>query len=224
MNKFIRYLVYAIGEIVLVVIGILIALQVNNWNQGRLNRIEEKAYYENIKRQLEEDKKGIIITKGFNNTYRSQFQYAIKIIEENDRKVSDSLASISLNLMKTSDFHRQSNPYQSLVNSGEIKLLNNQNIIDQLQRLEETYIYMNKLEDTHSQAVMTFIIPNIVSAINVHNMEIEDSDLLFTSAFQNQFTLFLGLMDEKNIIYNKSLDELETLSTLLTEEILFDKS
>jgi len=37
-----KYLLYAIGEIALVVIGILIALQINNWNQERLNRLEEQ--------------------------------------------------------------------------------------------------------------------------------------------------------------------------------------
>ena len=34
-NKFSKYLIYALGEIVLVVIGILIALQINNWNQSK---------------------------------------------------------------------------------------------------------------------------------------------------------------------------------------------
>jgi Family of unknown function (DUF6090) len=40
-NKTSRYLKYAIGEIVLVVIGILLALQINTWNQERLNRKQE---------------------------------------------------------------------------------------------------------------------------------------------------------------------------------------
>ena len=44
-NKFSKYLLYAIGEIILVVIGILIALQLNNWNQARKDSITEKAYY-----------------------------------------------------------------------------------------------------------------------------------------------------------------------------------
>jgi len=34
-SKFSQYLIYAIGEIVLVVIGILIALQINNWNEEK---------------------------------------------------------------------------------------------------------------------------------------------------------------------------------------------
>ena len=37
-----RYLKYALGEIVLVMAGILLALQVNSWNQKRLDRQEEK--------------------------------------------------------------------------------------------------------------------------------------------------------------------------------------
>ncbi len=45
-NKTGKYLKYAIGEIVLVMIGILLALQVNNWNQNRINDNIEKTYYQ----------------------------------------------------------------------------------------------------------------------------------------------------------------------------------
>jgi hypothetical protein len=44
-NKTGKYFKYAIGEIVLVVIGILIALSINNWNENRKNRIAEADYY-----------------------------------------------------------------------------------------------------------------------------------------------------------------------------------
>ena len=40
-SKLSKYLLYAVGEIVLVVIGILIALQLNNWNEQRKERIKE---------------------------------------------------------------------------------------------------------------------------------------------------------------------------------------
>ena len=45
-----KYFKYAIGEIILVVIGILIALQINNWNESRKERIKEKAYLTRIKK------------------------------------------------------------------------------------------------------------------------------------------------------------------------------
>ena len=54
-NRLTKYLLYAIGEIVLVVIGILIALQVNNWNQERISRDKEKVYLKEIRASLEMD-------------------------------------------------------------------------------------------------------------------------------------------------------------------------
>ena len=59
-NKTGKYLKYAIGEIVLVVIGILIALQINNWNEQRKARISERALYRRILNDLEADEKRII--------------------------------------------------------------------------------------------------------------------------------------------------------------------
>ena len=50
-----KYLKYAIGEIILVVIGILIALQINNWNEGQKSARQEKTYYCKIAEDLQVD-------------------------------------------------------------------------------------------------------------------------------------------------------------------------
>ncbi|MBQ0787882.1 MAG: hypothetical protein KBT69_10295, partial [Oceanihabitans sp.] len=45
-NKFSKYLIYAVGEIILVVMGILIALQINNWNETRqIKKVEKETLY-----------------------------------------------------------------------------------------------------------------------------------------------------------------------------------
>ncbi len=49
-----KYLLYATGEIILVVIGILIALQINNWNEFRKERKREKMYLEALQKDLQE--------------------------------------------------------------------------------------------------------------------------------------------------------------------------
>ena len=51
-NRIGKYLLYAVGEIVLVVIGILIALSINNWNEAKKNRLQEIAILNNIKQDL----------------------------------------------------------------------------------------------------------------------------------------------------------------------------
>ena len=50
-----KYLKYAIGEIILVVIGILIALQVNNWNENRKTQQRQTIFLNNIKQDLTND-------------------------------------------------------------------------------------------------------------------------------------------------------------------------
>jgi len=54
-NKFSKYLIYAIGEIILVVIGILIALQINTWNDKRIKKSEVKSYAKKLILDLGQD-------------------------------------------------------------------------------------------------------------------------------------------------------------------------
>ena len=56
-NKSSKYILYAIGEIVLVVIGILIALQINNWNTYQNDRIKEEKLLHGLVVNLELNKK-----------------------------------------------------------------------------------------------------------------------------------------------------------------------
>lgn len=55
-NRFSKYLIYAVGEIVLVVIGILIALQINTWYQKRINAREEQRIFQDLVEELEYNK------------------------------------------------------------------------------------------------------------------------------------------------------------------------
>ena len=50
-----KYFWYALGEILLVMIGILLALQVSNWNQNRIEHEQLQNYYERIIEEIESD-------------------------------------------------------------------------------------------------------------------------------------------------------------------------
>ena len=54
-NKFSKYLLYAVGEIVLVVIGILIALSINNWNEEKNIKQSELQFLTRLKSDLTKD-------------------------------------------------------------------------------------------------------------------------------------------------------------------------
>ena len=59
-NKYLKYALYALGEITLVMIGILLALQVNNWNEKRAIIAEEKVLLHLIQDELKENAKSLV--------------------------------------------------------------------------------------------------------------------------------------------------------------------
>ncbi|MBN4070094.1 hypothetical protein JYT76_00250 [Olleya sp. AH-315-F22] len=59
-NKVVKYLLYAIGEIVLVILGILIALQINSANEVKKDRLLEQQYYCRLLEDVEQDKEQIV--------------------------------------------------------------------------------------------------------------------------------------------------------------------
>lgn len=52
-----HYLTYAAGELILIIVGILIALQIDNWNEDRKVRISLNAHLDTIARNIEEDQR-----------------------------------------------------------------------------------------------------------------------------------------------------------------------
>ncbi len=66
-NKTGKYLKYAIGEIVLVVIGILIALQINNWNESRKAATLEDSFFQNMLIDLQKDEEKLNYFKKFHS-------------------------------------------------------------------------------------------------------------------------------------------------------------
>lgn len=85
-----KYFKYAIGEIILVVIGILIALQINNWNEGRKKVQLEISILKDIKSDLKDNINNL--TEGIKHT-KSSLSNNTRIIElyENKTPFNDSL-------------------------------------------------------------------------------------------------------------------------------------
>ena len=214
-----RYLFYAIGEILLVMIGISLAFQVNNWNDDRIKKNTEISYYENIRDQILDDKTLIYSQVEFNNYYKAQFNYVNEIIEANDRSKIDTIGPMVRDLTQYSDFDRQGNIYETLVNSGEIKLLRNHKIINGIRKLEEKYIYMNRMENIHYDVIMNHVSLKMSPIIKYSNSEIKKPDDLFSYEFQNLVLSLLQIMDEKDKVYNEALDEIERVNDLIDEEL-----
>ncbi len=94
-NKTGKYLKYAIGEIALVVIGILIALQINNWNENRKNSNKETTVLANIHKEFKQNQKqldSIVILHRISYSNSAKIIKLFPIKSKLEPKILDSLS------------------------------------------------------------------------------------------------------------------------------------
>jgi len=214
-----KYLLYALGEICLVVIGILIALQIDNWNSERILKEDAIKSYKNIKRQVSDDQRELEEAKAVNTYLTKAYEYANNIIIAGNQNKTDSLALIAMGLSQYSDFHRSGAIYETLVNSGDLKLLKNDEITSALQQLETTYIFINKLEDMNWGLIINELSPELRGVINYTTREVIKPDKLFAVEMQNIFYEISNLNKIKNTVYDQALVEIEAIINLIDAEL-----
>ena len=132
-NKPIQYMRYAIGEIALVVIGILIALQVNNWNENRKTKKTEFEIYNEIKDDLAFSLNDL--ERGVADHYEWLDQ-TIKLRDHlmNQLPLSDDLARHLRNIDRDDQFFPRTSGYESLKSVG-LKTLSNDTLRQQITNL-----------------------------------------------------------------------------------------
>lgn len=218
-KKIYKYLLYAAGEILLVVIGILIALQINNWNEERQRRQSELIFYGNLKEQILNDSLQIRQEINFNSKYMQQFTYANELIERQDNMKMDTLGWIAHNLLNYSDFDRQGNIYETVVNSGQLELVRNRDIIDGLRNLEELYLYINRMENIHYDAILTIVIPSVSGMVKLSDGQVKRPENLYSFEFQNMVLTLLRIMEEKDEIYHKAERAIQQIISHIDDEL-----
>jgi hypothetical protein len=131
-RKYREYISIALGEMVLIVIGILLALQIDNWNQDRQERkiidgyltkinLELQADIQNIELLLESRKQALVYTDSVLAYFRRGHISDAKIFEKG-----------FFSLFIETKFHPNKSAYESLKNSGYLKDLENMEFIEQL--------------------------------------------------------------------------------------------
>ena len=138
-NKPLKYMKYAIGEILLVVIGILIALQVNNWNEDRKSEILEIKILKRLRQDLVADT--LYLNDRLERTIilqAKQYEFVHEIYntqksEKEFRKV------LGLQNWDSDNLVMQTSTYEELKSSGQINILENEGLKIQMIDLYREY-------------------------------------------------------------------------------------
>ncbi|MCO5726035.1 DUF6090 family protein [Robiginitalea marina] len=138
-NRVGRYFAYALGEILLVVIGILIALQVNNYRESEQTRGREQVFLQGLRSDLQLNLKEL---ERCINRYQSAARSAEAMIAYFEgAPVTDqgSFNYHAMEVMRWEPFLRNNSTLKELISSGSLGILSDQRLKSELLRMELAY-------------------------------------------------------------------------------------
>jgi len=227
-NKTGKYLKYAIGEIVLVVIGILIALSINNWNDYRKDRIAEKELYETLIRSLESDLEDV----------QNKYVMIDSAIIGQKIFITESLDSVAAKftdkeffdlLFKVGNTSKSFVPnlsvYNKIMNDNQIDLVQSKDLQTQIMKLyEEDYWEYKDLDATLERQAHLGLISNFFGDIS--HMFIKENMKFDPDSFREHYSelnkkcrkiYFLSLTTKESML--KCENKIKSLLKLLNEEL-----
>ncbi len=204
-----KYLKYAIGEIVLVVIGILIALQINNWNEEKKNKNDVFLIKENI---YEEFKQNKVVLKERIALLDSSIDHAkalMGFMGSSDKEIyAQNVDSIIVYTLFYGNFNPSNSAIIELLQSGKLKLIKDKKIKNQLadwlQLLEDTN------EDFENQDLLSteYLLPYLRENGSIRNFDLQtNKKILSTKSTLIEDYLYYILNDHifENLIYDQIL-------------------
>jgi hypothetical protein len=240
-GKTTKYFKYAIGEIILLVIGILIALSINTWNENRKAANEEikilkalQADFKVSKERLEQTiKKQSIVLK-----YSHLLSEIYERQDTNDQKYFDThLDSLSHLIAYGTSWYRAepvTGAYNSLTSAGKIDLIQNENLRNLLAQFianveagfedqESSMSSLEKLSVVTSPFLYKIMSNKLRKRFNYSSRKI-DSFTVSESFFSNDGyfgNLFLKSLDEENRLnYQKQmLEQVNSILNIIKQEL-----
>jgi len=207
-NRTSNYLKYAIGEIILVVIGILIALQINNWNEQRKADKLEAEYYcrllEDAQQDLEQVNVFILRSKG----RLAASNQAVRLLQKDKAKKAEVGKQLGLSIIAIySDFAPNNAAFEDLKSGANLNIIKDKNVIKTINN------YFNKVT-----GYLSIIKVNANIALDTYYL---DKDVFESGRIHSQMLSdrFITGM-EKDVYDSMNLDYEELLSESMKYQLL----
>lgn len=167
-NKFTKYLAYALGEIILVVIGILIALQINNWNTKNQIREVEIKYLREIAKNLKSDLTDVRFNNAFNQVRLNSSQVVLEYLSTSDEIYSDTMDVYFGSLLYTTRSVMDYSAFDALKSRG-LEIISNDSLRQMISKLY-SFHYHNvidfEIQDDHALQY-EIVVPTVLKSLSV---------------------------------------------------------
>ena len=237
-NKTSKYLKYAIGEIILVIIGILIALQINNWNESQKLKNDTLTFAERLKEEINQN---IVLTKIEIERETSQVdktKVLLNMFSQPDSSVKPRVIdSLLYDILTSNAIDIKMGTLQEGLNTGQVAMLQSNELKSKLYSFPSMILEIKRMEQIESEDINTHLLPYIIDNSNLRAMDNEFSkynkdiapskfnsninlDLLESRKFENIIDNRFWNTNQSLENYNLLMNELQSIQELLENQLV----
>lgn len=238
-SPLVKYLLYALGEIVLLVIGILIAVAINNWVQKQQNKDKETFYLEALLKEFEVSHQKLQTLIEVNHQSYTAAQQVAQYMAVDSLPTETELSQLLFTSLSSElTYNPNTSVLEELINSGGLKYISNNELRMHLTSWESVLLGVNRQEENlrkQRERVLNRVlaehgsIKTVLDQVGVSQEQLgvalsqdppSNEHLLQSQAVENELLLFIlnSVLTEANH-YQPLLEEIEGISALIQSEL-----
>jgi hypothetical protein len=215
-NKFRNYIAYAIGEIILVIAGILIALAINKHSNNEKKLELRNSYIIQLHDEADRNLKKLAILDDESKQMLKELDTVFKILLYKDYD-NPRLSTKSFYLIMSKKFYPVMITYENLKFSGDLKLFDNLNLRNAISETYETFNPIEKLESSEQQAIEAYYENFLMRNVKFRDMGISSDTYGKDIYFENMVLTRMTTIAQNREAYSKAIESLENLKNTYTE-------
>ncbi len=216
-NRFNKYLLYAIGEIALVVIGILIALQFNNWNENRKEKIIELELLKKLKEENYLNITSIEDQVELRKQVPNYFYSFSRLLEKGNLEANTKLVQESLgNILQSSAYTFIQSSLKNYITKYNAE---NATLTKELAKLE---FIQNDLQLSSTKGLdlkFDYVFETLENDIDFNSLNIRSYKTLNSLKFKNRIILLTEVEAEISDMFLNTYTQMKKIDSLITKKL-----
>ena len=215
-NKFGAYLAYATGEIILVIVGILIAFAINDHSNSEKKLELRNSYITQLHDEANRNLQKLNLLDNEAAQMLKELDTVFKILLYKDYD-NPRLSTKSFYLIMSKKFYPVMITYENLKFSGDLKLFNDLNLRNAISETYETFNPIEKLESSEQQAIEAYYENFLMQNVKFRDMGISSDTYEKDIYFENMVLTRMTTLAQNREAYSNAMESLKSLKSTYAE-------
>ncbi|SDW33884.1 hypothetical protein SAMN05444411_101510 [Lutibacter oricola] len=215
-NKFTNYFAYAAGEIILVIVGILIALTINEHSNSKKKLELRNSYIIQLHDEAERNLKKLTLLDDEALQMLKELDTVFKILLYKDYD-NPRLSTKSFYLIMSKKFYPIMITYENLKFSGDLKLFDDLNLRNAISETYETFNPIEKLESSEQKTIEAYYENFLMRNVKFRNMGTSSKNYGKDIYFENMVLTRMTTIAQNREAYGNAIESLQKLKVTYTE-------